>query len=309
MIRMLKYSHKSQRSFLIGFTMFLFLITTTLTHAQETFYWFGGQGSWSDINKWSLTSGNSGGVLAPRVPTINDNVVFDDNSFPNPAQRNVSITEASFARDFLVQTSPTATAPNFTGNGTLTVSGDFLLQPHAIWTRSTTGTPMLNFAPAAAQTVNTAGIALRDNITITGPGSISLLSDFSTASTRNITVGAGGYLITNDHDIYAAAFDVSNLTATVELGASELSLVRFSGNGTIDAGTSHIIIRNGTSSGFNPSTANVTYYDVTFIGTSSTFSAHNSSFRNVTFVNSGSFTIGRNHTMENLTLAPGSIYT
>src|SRR5690554_4200035 len=198
MIRMLKYSHKSQRSFLIGFTMFLFLITTTLTHAQETFYWFGGQGSWSDINKWSLTSGNSGGVLAPRVPTINDNVVFDDNSFPNPAQRNVSITVASFARDFLVQTSASATAPNFTGTGTLTVSGDFILQPHVGWAR--TGTSTITILQSdSSHDLDPAGVTLGGQLQISGTGTRNLLNNLSTYRLELLN---GSTFVTNDHDIY-----------------------------------------------------------------------------------------------------------
>jgi len=41
-------------------------------------YWVGGSGDWADITHWSLSSGGPGGEC---VPTIIDNVFFDDNSF------------------------------------------------------------------------------------------------------------------------------------------------------------------------------------------------------------------------------------
>ncbi len=46
----------------------------------KTLYWIGGAlGDWSDGTKWSFTSG---GATANCVPTSNDDVIFDDNSFP-----------------------------------------------------------------------------------------------------------------------------------------------------------------------------------------------------------------------------------
>lgn len=293
------------------YLLFLFLMLVGMGNAaaQDTFYWFGGSGNWSDINKWSLTSGNSGNALAPRVPTINDNVIFDDNSFPNPASRYVTISAASFVRDLRVQTSATGTAPSFLGAGTLTVSGDFLLQPHVTWNR-TSSSAALYFTPAGDQTLDAAGLELNEAVSISGPGSISLANQLYLGNSRNLTFSNYGKLTTNDHPIYVQNLSTSSATGVqLNLGASAVSAVSFnSGPATINAGTSHITIRQGSSSAFR-TTGSVTFYDVTFLGTSATFNAFNSNFHNVTFVNQGAFSFEGNHTIENLTLAPGSINT
>ncbi len=52
--------------------------------AAEDYYWVGGPGVWSDINHWATTSG--GTVLHSQVPTANDDVYFDENSFTDDGQ-------------------------------------------------------------------------------------------------------------------------------------------------------------------------------------------------------------------------------
>ena len=58
--------------------LFLFVFSFGIIYAND-YYWVGGTGAWSDINHWATTSG--GGILHAQVPTANDNVYFDDNSF------------------------------------------------------------------------------------------------------------------------------------------------------------------------------------------------------------------------------------
>ena len=55
------------------------LFATPLFVQANDYYWVGGSGYWSDINHWATSSG--GGVLHSQVPTANDNVFFDVNSF------------------------------------------------------------------------------------------------------------------------------------------------------------------------------------------------------------------------------------
>ena len=43
------------------------------------YYWVGGAGNWSDITHWATTSG--GTVQHNSVPSLEDNVFFDANSF------------------------------------------------------------------------------------------------------------------------------------------------------------------------------------------------------------------------------------
>ncbi|MCD4747213.1 MAG: hypothetical protein K8R58_13025, partial [Bacteroidales bacterium] len=57
----------------------LLTLTFKLSLGQDPYYWVGGQGNWSDINHWATESG--GTVLHIQVPTAENNVFFDDNSF------------------------------------------------------------------------------------------------------------------------------------------------------------------------------------------------------------------------------------
>ena len=66
----------------IHFLTFLLFITTNLSAAD--YYWVGGSGNWADISHWATTSG--GVITYSQVPTADDNVYFDANSFTGPGQ-------------------------------------------------------------------------------------------------------------------------------------------------------------------------------------------------------------------------------
>lgn len=67
-------------------------LTSLNIQAQLDLYWVGGSGNWNNLFNWSLTSGGPGGA---GVPSIQDNVFFDVNSFGAKDQRLV-ITEDAF---------------------------------------------------------------------------------------------------------------------------------------------------------------------------------------------------------------------
>ncbi|MEL7121748.1 MAG: hypothetical protein AAFO07_20025, partial [Bacteroidota bacterium] len=48
------------------------------------YYWVGGSGNWSNISNWATTSG--GNITHSVVPSADDNVIFDANSFTGPNQ-------------------------------------------------------------------------------------------------------------------------------------------------------------------------------------------------------------------------------
>lgn len=56
---------------------------------RKTLYWVGNEGNWSDPGKWSLSSG---GEPAGTIPSIEDHVVFDNNSFSQPDEELVIIS-------------------------------------------------------------------------------------------------------------------------------------------------------------------------------------------------------------------------
>jgi len=71
----LKYTHNKKLKPIILIICILF---GQISIASD-YYWVGGTGDWSDINHWSTSSG--GVVFHAMVPTSNDNVYFDFNSF------------------------------------------------------------------------------------------------------------------------------------------------------------------------------------------------------------------------------------
>ena len=50
--------------------------------ALPTIFGSAAAGNWSDISHWATTSG--GVITHPQVPTANDDVYFDTNSFDGP---------------------------------------------------------------------------------------------------------------------------------------------------------------------------------------------------------------------------------
>jgi len=65
----------------------ILLLLSIQSFAQSTFYWVGNGGSWSDLSHWATTSGGS--TLHTALPTIDDDVFFDQNSFDLPDQNVV----------------------------------------------------------------------------------------------------------------------------------------------------------------------------------------------------------------------------
>ncbi len=64
----------------------LCILMLIFTSAEATnYYWVGGSGNWTDFSThWATTSG--GGTFHTQVPTPNDNVYFDGNSFTGSGQ-------------------------------------------------------------------------------------------------------------------------------------------------------------------------------------------------------------------------------
>ncbi len=62
----------------------LFLLFSLCPLFSADYYWVGGAGNWSDISHWATASGGS--VQHSQIPTANDNVYFDANSFSSPGQ-------------------------------------------------------------------------------------------------------------------------------------------------------------------------------------------------------------------------------
>ena len=85
----------------------IFLFTINLSISAKTLYWVNGSGNWNDKNHWSLTSGGNGNV---NIPTINDSVIFDDNSNFTKKTIRVNITELAISNYIILNKKV-----NFTG--------------------------------------------------------------------------------------------------------------------------------------------------------------------------------------------------
>ncbi|MCX2575631.1 beta strand repeat-containing protein [Pedobacter sandarakinus] len=293
--------------FLLVAAMLCFTISAS---AQNTYYWFGGAGNWSQVSHWSLTSGNSGGVIAPAVPTSNDHVIFDDNSGfgTSTATNTVTISLEAFSKNFIVATTATGNSPRFAGAATLNVFGSISFSNNTSWVK--TGDVFLKSVGAATITPN--GVTTISSNWIVSSGSYTLLGPWIAASF--LYVNAGATLSTNGHTLNVINF-VHN--GHVNLGAS---IVNCSGSwnssagATVNAGTSTINVKSTSyiilsSIGF-ASTAGLTWYNVNVESPSATnFSGGSGcTFNDVSFLLKGKFTIIGNNNFRNLTLSPGAIH-
>jgi gliding motility-associated-like protein len=100
-------------------------IIFTAPAVKKTLYWIGETGNWNDAMKWSLTSG---GVPANCVPTVFDNVIFDNNSFSAPNQ-TVTVDLTAFC-DSMSWIGTNNFNPQFVGGSTVTteIYGSLVLQ-------------------------------------------------------------------------------------------------------------------------------------------------------------------------------------
>jgi gliding motility-associated-like protein len=103
---------------LTKFLSLLFIITAFNTGLKAaTYYWVDGAGSWNDASHWATYSGGNGGT---GVPGINDDAVFDKNSFHVPYQ--VVDINASASCHNMTWTNDVY-SPILDGNSSLTISG------------------------------------------------------------------------------------------------------------------------------------------------------------------------------------------
>lgn len=85
---------------IINSTLALLICLSILNNsfAQSNFYWVGGTGNWSDFeNHWARSSG--GDSFHNQIPTEEDTVIFDANSFYEESQK-VTIDTGAYMIDF-----------------------------------------------------------------------------------------------------------------------------------------------------------------------------------------------------------------
>jgi hypothetical protein len=202
-------------------------------------YWVGNGGSWNETSHWA---GTSGGVSGLSVPTADDNVYFDANSFSTGSQ-TITLTTGATCKS--IDFTGVDNSPLLTGTQTLTIYGSVTLSDGMSLSSS-----QITIVLANTEEVNitTAG-NIFPNTTISGSGEVNLVDDFQYYSSFTISSGT---FTTNDIPITQYLINSSftaTETPTINLGGSEIVLNSYSSwnigsNVTLNAGTSSIICEN-----------------------------------------------------------------
>jgi len=270
---------------------------TIIASGPEDYYWVGGDGNYNDASEWSLTSGGASGA---GVPTLNDDVFFDANSFSAPGQVVTIIGDASnIARAMNMDWTGATNNPVLAGASTesLYIYGSLTFIPDMSYTFAG---PLYFAATETGKTITTAGITLGNNdIYFDGPGGEWILQD-------GLNIGAeilylvNGSLITNNHPLDVGSFQTNyENTRALNLGSSVMTISSAIGNAfffrgenfTFDAGTSNIRF-TGAHADINHHNyygPGLTFNDVIFEAASGSSTAKNQSgtFNNLTFNSTG----------------------
>ncbi len=114
----------SSKGIYLTLLLFFLGVFSNLSSYASNKYWVNGSGKWNDISHWSDTSGGKGNAS---IPTVNDNVIFENKSFNNEAKSVVTINGMAFCRDFNWYVN--GLSPIIKGNDkvTLTIAGNLIL--------------------------------------------------------------------------------------------------------------------------------------------------------------------------------------
>ena len=238
----------------------------------QNYYWIGGTGSWNEAENWSLTSGGSAGSC---LPTVKDNVFFDENSFTADNQfvfmngtaycKSMDWTGANFN-------------PELSGGGKLMINASLTLIEEMTLDYSGSLTFL---AEANGNTILTGGQSLTSNISLEGPGEYTLQGDFETSGDINFLQGTFN---TNGFDMSLADFEsYYTITRSLNFYSSTISLrnwtISDATNLTFDAGTSEMIFLPGGSSFTGE---DLQYYDVTALSQGAIFMTGSNTFNFLT---------------------------
>ncbi len=250
------------------FILFLFISSFGIIYASD-YYWVGGIGDWSDINHWATTSG--GGVLHAQVPTVNDNVYFDANSFLT-GNCTVTINSKNAICNDMDWTGA-AFNPRLTGHDTTSLRIYGSLKFSANMVQNYDGVVYFE-STNTGETITLSGKKFINHIYFQGNGGgWQINDDFSTL--KNIYF-IHGNLSTNGHKLSCERFysDYKN-PRTLDLGNSLIELDYWAIDGTnldFDASSSGFIL---TDTLINYYGNKLIYNDISFSGPNGLLSNNN----------------------------------
>ena len=268
---------------------------------SQDLYWVGGTGDWDDPDHWSYSSGGTNGAC---LPTVQDNVFFDANSFTDAGQTVTLIGDGNDNANCLnMDWTGVLNNPTLAGASTINLRVYGSLAFDAGMTVTYTGITYFN-STAAGNTVTSAGHAFGNNVIFYGSGGVWTLQDALNIP-DDILYLVDGTLTTNDHDVTTYRFS-SNYTNTrvLNLGSSTFSITagisdafNFNGTNMIVNPESSLLKFTASGGGMNfASTGGLDFYDVLYESTGGTSYYRNGggTFHNIIFnsvsgrLNSGS---------------------
>ncbi len=202
-----------------GLQRFSLIITTEpFTNSRNAFYWVGGAGSWNDGGEWS---NRSGGTPINAVPTINDIVIFDANSFSAVGQ-TVQITANASCYSFGWLSDKNANF-QFSGNN-LTVDGSFFRRENTL---AFTDAGTVRFTGVASK-VNNINIDQPDfanaTFVIDGDGNGEKWTLQNTINAKGITVSGGDFNLKNDITSLIISDLIANSNKTKNIALPNLNI-------------------------------------------------------------------------------------
>ena len=193
--------------------LFALLMLSPLLSFSADYYWVGGSGNWSDYaNHWATSSGGSS--FHASIPTLNDNVFVDNNSFTATGQ--TLLLDSTFYYCKSMDWTGVQFSPELQGNGAiLYIYGSLILDPNMTISQ----TDLVFRANGPGNTVTTSNHVL-ERIYFEGSGDYSLGDNLNCLQDINLVSGS---LDANSFDITCRSV-ISEIGSTLTTGDINLNL-------------------------------------------------------------------------------------
>jgi hypothetical protein len=270
------------------------------TNISGNRYWIGGTGNWNDPSHWSTTSGGTGGAC---LPSSNDSVFFDANSFTGTNQ-SVTITTVNVQFKNMDWTGATGSPEFIATSASLDDFGSLTLIP----AMTLTGGSFTFRATSAGQTITSGGQDFSE-MNFDGAGGIWTLSDSLNGGVMKLY---NGKLISASHAIDCAGIEFVGSLPSIDLGTSDviietLDWIVSNIPGAVNCDSATFTLNGTFMQEFVG--GNHTYKKVDFNGSADCTISDNNIFHEVSGP-SGDLTIYGDNTFDTLSLRnPGHTFT
>ena len=162
------------------------------------FYWVGNSGTWNDATHWSNTSGGNGGI---GIPTLNDNVIIDENSFKKHGE--ITINGTASCSTFISSTKKNFTLSSGISSN-LIIANNFIVNDK--YTNSFLG--KITFTSSSNSEINAGDSQFYGDVEFNGTGTWNLKSNLFLQESSSLFFNQGT-LIANNKTILTGAFEIN----------------------------------------------------------------------------------------------------